>query len=246
MLIFAGDQDLICNYVGLESMIQALTWNGATGLGEVETQTWSVDGRPAGTWVASRNLTYVKIFNASHMVGYDSPLVSHDMLLRFMGVNLTSLVDGAAQIPSAIGSDRRPTLVESSPNAPAADTGAVPTKSPEQDKAMWEAYYNAGSAALVLVLIVLAVGVFLWCRVRRARRARGRGKGELALEEEAIPLTHADNEYGIESGHHNARLDPRGKGKARALRSPSPNPAGAREVIFGVGDSDEDEDARSR
>jgi carboxypeptidase D len=33
MLLFAGDQDFICNYVGIESMIQALTWNGETGLG---------------------------------------------------------------------------------------------------------------------------------------------------------------------------------------------------------------------
>jgi hypothetical protein len=33
VLIFAGDQDLICNYVGLEAMIKDLTWNGAKGLG---------------------------------------------------------------------------------------------------------------------------------------------------------------------------------------------------------------------
>jgi len=33
VLIFAGDQDLICNYVGLESMIKSMTWNGETGLG---------------------------------------------------------------------------------------------------------------------------------------------------------------------------------------------------------------------
>lgn len=33
VLIFAGDQDLICNYVGLEAMIKEMTWNGATGLG---------------------------------------------------------------------------------------------------------------------------------------------------------------------------------------------------------------------
>ena len=56
VLIFAGDQDLICNYVGLENMIQGLTWNGATGLGvrlerfsfDVEdTLTPPVDGRNA-------------------------------------------------------------------------------------------------------------------------------------------------------------------------------------------------------
>ena len=33
VMLFVGDQDLICNYVGIESMIQAMTWNGETGLG---------------------------------------------------------------------------------------------------------------------------------------------------------------------------------------------------------------------
>ena len=33
VMIFAGDQDLICNYVGLEAMMQGMAWNGATGLG---------------------------------------------------------------------------------------------------------------------------------------------------------------------------------------------------------------------
>lgn len=42
-------------------MIQNMEWEGAQGLGEVETLTWSVDGRPAGTWVQSRGLTYAKV-----------------------------------------------------------------------------------------------------------------------------------------------------------------------------------------
>ena len=33
VMLFVGDQDLICNYVGVESMIQAMHWNGETGLG---------------------------------------------------------------------------------------------------------------------------------------------------------------------------------------------------------------------
>ena len=33
VMLFVGDQDMICNYVGIESMIQAMTWNGETGLG---------------------------------------------------------------------------------------------------------------------------------------------------------------------------------------------------------------------
>lgn len=33
ILLFAGDQDLICNYVGIENLIQDMTWNGMKGLG---------------------------------------------------------------------------------------------------------------------------------------------------------------------------------------------------------------------
>lgn len=31
VLLFSGDQDLICNYVGTERMIEKLEWNGETG-----------------------------------------------------------------------------------------------------------------------------------------------------------------------------------------------------------------------
>ena len=80
IMLFAGDQDFICNYVGVENLIAALSWNGQQGLGvyiryfplhervltfencqTVETKSWSVDGTPAGTWVESRNLSYVKV-----------------------------------------------------------------------------------------------------------------------------------------------------------------------------------------
>lgn len=33
MMFFNGDQDFLCNYIGTESMISAMTWNGAQGLG---------------------------------------------------------------------------------------------------------------------------------------------------------------------------------------------------------------------
>lgn len=65
VMLFAGDQDFICNYVGIESLIQNMEWAGNKGLGKVETKSWSVDGSPAGTWVTSRNLTYVKVRHQS-------------------------------------------------------------------------------------------------------------------------------------------------------------------------------------
>lgn len=121
----------------------------------MQTQSWSVDGTPAGTWVSSRNLTYVKvspfctfilyfrkpgltraqIFNASHMAGYDVPHVTHDMILRFMGVNFTALTDGSVRIPSAVGADSKPVpaILDDAPSAT-----PVSGNTPEQDKAMWE------------------------------------------------------------------------------------------------------------
>ncbi|KAI0722676.1 alpha/beta-hydrolase [Earliella scabrosa] len=225
VMLFVGDQDLICNYVGIESMIQSMTWNGEAGLGKVQTQSWTVGGKPAGTWVTSRNLTYTKIFNASHMVGFDLPNVAHDMILRFMGVNFSAITDGSARIPSSVGDETKPVpvLLDDLPTA-----SPTSTKTPEQDKAMWEAYYNAGSAALVLVLIALLVGGFLWWRARKGRR---RGLS-LSTHEEHIPLNSsiADEPPNGDGGFRSR------KGKERAG-----SVSEEEEAIFDVGDDDDDE-----
>ncbi|KAJ7887601.1 Alpha/Beta hydrolase protein [Mycena olivaceomarginata] len=212
VLLFAGDQDLICNYVGLEAMMQAMEWNGAKGLGKVQTESWSVSGAPAGTWVSSRNLTYAKIFNASHMAPFDVPHISHDMILRFMGVNFSAIFEG-------------PHFLEEVPTA-AATVAPETGKSPQQAKAMWEAYYNAGSAALVLTLIFAIIGIFVWCRRRKQRSPR------LPVNQhgEDIPLNRAQLD---EDGDEETPRQRKGKGKERAA-SPAAPP------IFDVGDSDEE------
>jgi len=69
------------------------------------------------------------------MVPVDIPHVAHDMILRFMEVNFTALVDGSARIPSAIGTDVKPIFTEDHEMKSGAP---VSTKTPQQDKAMWE------------------------------------------------------------------------------------------------------------
>jgi len=205
--------------VGIESIISAMTWNGETGLGTVQTQSWDVNGVPAGTWVESRNLTYVKIFNASHMVPYDLPHVAHDMILRFMRTNFSALTDGSAKIPSSVGGDAKPVFEnDQTSSQPQTNTGT----SPEQDKAMWEAYYNAGSAALVLLLTFLAIGIFLWYRFRR-RPLKGL---PLDQTEESIPLNASNIEDDDE-------LFRQRKGKERVES----------ETMFDIGDDNEEDDA---
>jgi len=231
ILFFAGDQDFICNYMGIENMIKAMTWNGATGLGTVKTQVYSVKGSPAGTWVSSRNLTYVKLFNASHMAPYDIPTVAHDMILRFMGMNFSAIMGGSAAIPSSIGdTDTKPIFQGGTEHS----GGNLPTgKTPEQNKAKWEAYYNAGSAALVLILISLAIAAFLWFRIRRNRLQL---PDERRAEEE-IPLRSAMGTH--DESRDDEELFRKRKGKERALDEPESH------AVFDVGDSDDEDGYKS-
>ncbi|KAG6373757.1 Alpha/Beta hydrolase protein [Boletus reticuloceps] len=160
VLLFVGNKDHICNYIGIEKMIDTMSWNGEKGLGTMQTELWTVAGEPAGRWVSSRNLTYVEVFNASHMVPYDVPDVAHDMILRFMGVDFSAILEGSARIPSSIGDDVKPIFMDDE-NLPVSPT-------PEETKARWDgerrllpvvschwddamaavAYYNAGTRLL--------------------------------------------------------------------------------------------------
>lgn len=91
VLLFNGDQDLICNHEGNTRLIKALSWGGeqspSSGFlqGEDE-QDWVVDGVATGTIQSGRNLTYVKVFNASHMVPFDLPVVSQTLLNQFIEI----------------------------------------------------------------------------------------------------------------------------------------------------------------
>ena len=72
------------------------------------------------------------------MVPFDLPHVSHDMILRFMGVNFSAIADGSARIPSKVGDEEKPgpVVIDESEDTPKIPVPAG--KSPEQDKAMWE------------------------------------------------------------------------------------------------------------
>ena len=70
------------------------------------------------------------------MAPFDVPHVTHDMILRFMGVNFSAIVDGSARIPSSIGTKTKPVFIATSTGK--STNLPVSGKTPEQDKAMWE------------------------------------------------------------------------------------------------------------
>ncbi|RVD89205.1 uncharacterized protein DFL_000222 [Arthrobotrys flagrans] len=170
IMLFSGDQDLICNHIGTENLIKNMTWNGATGFETspgvwAPRSEWVYEGNPAGYYQTARNLTYVLVYNSSHMVPFDVPMQSLDMLDRFIGISK----DGLGHIPM------KPSGKQSS----SAGSGSIPanaTLSEEEEKAeqeklekeRWKAYYRSGEIVLVIVIVAAGVwGYWVW-RQRRA------------------------------------------------------------------------------
>jgi len=171
ILLFSGDKDLICNHLGTEALINDLDWNGGKGF-ELSPGTWAprrdwtFEGEPAGFYQEARNLTYLRFYNASHMVPFDYPRRTRDMLDRFMGVDIGSI--GGKPADSFLDGEKAPsTSVGGHPNS----TAAQEAEADKLQQATWHAYKRSGEVALVFVLI--AVGLFGYFVYRDRRKRAG-------------------------------------------------------------------------
>jgi carboxypeptidase D len=169
VLLFSGAEDLICNHLGTEDLISNMKWNGGSGF-EISPGTWAprrdwtVDNEKAGFWQEARNLTYVLFYNSSHMVPFDYPRRTRDMLDRFMGVDIGSI--GGEPTNSRIDGEKG---VETSVGGHPNSTAAAEAEQERLTAAKWDAYYKSGEVALVIVAIAASVwGWFIW-RQRRQR-----------------------------------------------------------------------------
>lgn len=133
------------------------------------------------------------------MVGFDKPIESHDMILRWMGVDF--LVDAAgpsARIPSQLGDEPERVLVIGSgiSSSGKAGKGMIvgadgKTEAQVAEEAKWTAYYNAGTAALIFLIVSVLIGSCVLLRLRRRSRLQRRrhpslGSGSLG------PITLSD------------------------------------------------------
>ncbi|KAF9300658.1 Cell death protease [Mortierella antarctica] len=155
VLLYSGQQDLICNHIGTEYMISNLTWDGARGFQDVRTVGWTVEDTPAGEWQIQRNLSYVLIYNSSHMVPYDVPLVTLDMINRFIGID--------------------PKLQSFASRLETDTVDEPPPKGEKQDIDQGKSSYSSVNGAAVLILTMIAVCVALFVIVRNSRRQRKLG-----------------------------------------------------------------------
>jgi len=73
VLIYAGDADFICNWMGNKAWTLALPWPGNTAFSAAADHDWEVAGKKAGTARSSGGLTFLQVNDAGHMVPMDQP-----------------------------------------------------------------------------------------------------------------------------------------------------------------------------
>ncbi|KAF8315624.1 alpha/beta-hydrolase [Clavulina sp. PMI_390] len=68
VFIFDGDADYICNYMGVEAMLDSLSTNVASTYKAQSFTPWTVAGKSAGQFKTAGNLTYLRVYQAGHEV----------------------------------------------------------------------------------------------------------------------------------------------------------------------------------
>ncbi|CAK4086924.1 unnamed protein product [Aphanomyces euteiches] len=83
VLIYAGDADLMCNWLGNEAWTKKLEWPSKKEYNDAPVKPLVVAGKQAGEVRSSNNLSFVRVYNAGHMVPTNQPEVSLALVNRF-------------------------------------------------------------------------------------------------------------------------------------------------------------------
>jgi len=85
VLIYSGNYDFICNYVGGQYWTADIeNWQDQQQFNNAVNQTWSVDGEVAGYYKYAANLIELIVYNAGHMSPFDQPKNVHNMVYTFI------------------------------------------------------------------------------------------------------------------------------------------------------------------
>jgi carboxypeptidase C (cathepsin A) len=85
VLVYSGDKDYICNWRGGEAWTHSQPWEKKEEFGQTEYNHWMVNEKQAGEYKNVDNFTFLKVYEAGHMVPMDQPEISLEMLNQFVG-----------------------------------------------------------------------------------------------------------------------------------------------------------------
>ncbi|CEP01221.1 unnamed protein product (mitochondrion) [Plasmodiophora brassicae] len=84
VLVYSGTKDFICNYIGGMAWVSALKWSRQEDYNRKQFQDWNVFGKKAGEFKTAGPLTFLKVFDAGHMVPMNQPGNSLAMISSFI------------------------------------------------------------------------------------------------------------------------------------------------------------------
>jgi len=89
VLLYNGNNDIVCHHTGVVAMLNSMeNWSLAGDFPTTETQIWSFDGETAGYLTSLGNLRLLAIRNANHMAPRDAPGASLQMFQDFISGRL--------------------------------------------------------------------------------------------------------------------------------------------------------------
>lgn len=172
ILFFNGIEDLICNHVGNEKLLELLPWKHQDEWIEASRFAWKAEteqmDKISGYMKQYENLLFLKLMGSGHMVPLDIPNVALDMMRAF--------VYGASFETNKQLLDRANTVSDSCPVCSTCDdTDETPKKNSNASSSVggFVITYSWIVALLGLGGLVLVVGVF------RGRRRQGNGSRAL-------------------------------------------------------------------
>lgn len=81
IILFNGANDIICNSEGVLSYLDKLEWGGKMGFTNKDDEiSWIYDDEKVGYIIMERNISFINIYNSSHMVPYDLPDISRALM----------------------------------------------------------------------------------------------------------------------------------------------------------------------
>lgn len=80
VLIYAGDKDFICNWLGNQAWTKALNYGEHNQFANQKPRQWTVNNKAAGEITNYERFSFLRVYNAGHMVPYDQPENAWHML----------------------------------------------------------------------------------------------------------------------------------------------------------------------
>ncbi|ESQ49023.1 hypothetical protein EUTSA_v10020509mg [Eutrema salsugineum] len=109
LLVYAGEYDLICNWLGNSRWVNAMEWSGKESFKASKEVPFVVDGKEAGLLKSNGQLSFLKVHDAGHMVPMDQPKAALKMLMGWMKNSLSGddvpSTEGEDAVPSTEGED---------------------------------------------------------------------------------------------------------------------------------------------